>query len=187
MSKHSLIFIGICLISPTFWLIINNKSHIWGEWKQTAKFVSQNFNSTSRYEYQQRVNELRWGGQQLHRENMLVKVVYNPIIVVANEFFEFVEFSAPKMFFLAGDGGRLSPSSGQPIPFVLFPLWIIGVVQIINLKANRLGVCLFLASVIGYLLGKRNFEILLFAFFINIAIVTKGIVVIVQKIWRKNI
>lgn len=104
---------------------------------------------------------MQWGGQLVHRNSLFPKLVYNYPLFLVNEFVELIEFAQPRLFFVTGDGSGFSPPSLQPIPVVLFPFWLIGLLDHIKKKNWTELFILFGFALIAYLIGQKNMAFLL--------------------------
>lgn len=160
LSNQWLIFTLFILLSPLVWNLLSQPQQILTTWNTVPSKVHQRGLTIVTGDFPQKYVELRWGGQQLRREGVYYKLIYNPGLNYLNEAFNYFYYLSPRLYFHAGDGTQFSPAHVDPIPVVLIPGFIIGLV--ISLKQRRwvpIGL-LFGLSFIAYWVGIRNFALL---------------------------
>jgi hypothetical protein len=159
--KKRWLLVALLLMSPGIWNLAKQPGEVINEWRKWPEYARQSQEGKKQNPYQGKVEELRWGGRELHRESKVMKIIYNPGMTVVNEFFEFWEFATPKFFFLAGDGGRFSPIHTEPINLLLFPFWAVGCWLAIKKGNIKAGIWLTAATAVGYWSGKKEMSMLL--------------------------
>lgn len=170
------IFFLILLTSPGFWQVLFQPQAFFSQVIQFPKYATQTIKSKLQStEYATRLQEIRWGGRALHREDFVSKALYFRHIIVINEIFEFIQNASPKFFFLAGDGSNFTPRRIEPISSILFPFWIIGVITLINKKSIKAGLLFLVFSFIGYISGHKNLVFLFPLFLLQIYICSVGV------------
>ncbi len=138
--KINKIFWLILLTSPGFWQVLSQPQAFFSQAIQFPKYATQTIQSKLKNtEYNTRLQEIRWGGRALHREDFLSKALYFRHILVLNEVFEFFQNASPKFYFLAGDGSNFSPRRIEPISSILFPFWILGIINLTKQQNKRVG------------------------------------------------
>ncbi len=176
LSTHFKKYLLLLLISPIFiWLAIK-PAPIIKSWLQFPKYLIENIKSNERSKYLVYVYDLRWGGRGEHRNSFLSKIYYNPLSLVTKEIMEYFQYLTPRLYFLTGDGTKLSPTHIEPLPFLLFPFALFGLFKAITQKKAKL-VFIFILSVLpGYLAGQRNFAYLFPCLFIYVYLSLLGII-----------
>ncbi len=174
--KIKLIFLLILFTSPGFWQVFFQPQAFFSQVIQFPKYVSQTVTAKIKStEYSTRLQEMRWGGRALHREDTISKILYFRHIVILNEMFEFIQNASPKFFFLAGDGSNFSPRRIEPISSILFPFWIIGITTLIREGKKKVGWLFLLFCFIGYISGHKNLVFLFPLFLLQIYICSVGV------------
>ena len=161
MSHRIRLLIWLLVISPGFWWPVTQPGNLVKEWVQSPAYFRSSFANRINGPYLDRLRDMQWGGWLIHRNSLLPKLVYSYPMLLINEFIELVEFAQPRMFFVTGDGSNFSPPSLQPIPVVLFPFWLIGLLNHIKTKHWSEFVLLFIFTSIAYLIGQKNLAFLL--------------------------
>lgn len=133
--------------------------------------------------YSTRLIELRWGGFQLHRNDLGTKIIYSKALWAENNLFDWLEFATPRLYFLTGDGSRFSPANVEPIPSILFPFWLAGLLFLIREKRFKPIIALGIGAGLGYIAGVKNMAILLPTLLIQIYIVMVGLSLLKDKKW----
>lgn len=149
------------LLSPGIWQIGMHTKEALQEWLSFPVRISQNLKSKSTSNFFVYIEELRWGGRQLHRNDLKSRVTYNKSIGLLNEGFDFLQFATPKLYFASGDGSIFSPSRIEPIPSLLFPLWIAGIVGLLKHRRFKVFLILGLSLLPSFLAGSKNLSLLL--------------------------
>lgn len=134
-----------------------------------------NIKSKSQSQYLIYIDELRWGGRSFHRNDLLSRILYNKSLFVIQEFFDFVQYAQPKLYFLAGDGSVFSPRRLEPISSLLFPFWILGILKILNNRRASFMILYSLFMFIAYASGQKNLALLLPILILNVYISTLGL------------
>lgn len=173
--KIKILFILLLLTSPSFWLVLFHLPQALSYWQKLPHSVVANIKSKSQSQYLIYIDELRWGGRSFHRNDLLSRLLYNKALFVVQEFFDFVQYAQPKLYFLAGDGQVFSPRRLEPISSLLFPFWILGILKILQ---NRRALFIILYSLfmfIAYASGQKNLALLFPVLILNVYISTLGL------------
>lgn len=174
--KMKTLFLLLVLTTPGFWHVVVQPRAFISQISQFPSFAIQNISSKIHpNNYNVYIDELRWGGRSLHRNDLFSRALYGHHIYALNEFFEFTQFSSPKLFFLAGDGSNFSPRRIEPISSLLFPFWIIGILSLLRQKNIKLLVIFVLCLTFGYISGHKNLAFLFPLLLTQIYICTTGL------------
>lgn len=157
LTKYLLLFL---LLSPGVWQVAFHPLAASRQWLSIPGRLPQNVTSKLASSYFTYIAELRWGGRSLHRNDPLSRVLYNRTWGALNETFDFIQFVTPKLYFAAGDGSVFSPARIEPVPSILFPLWIIGLIYLIRSRRYKVFALLILAALPAYLAGAKNLALL---------------------------
>lgn len=150
----------LLLLSPGFWWLLTHAGQVVKEWTKAPVYAQQSLTSRMDGSYWLRLREMQWAGQLVHRESLWAKLAYNWPLFFANQFVDYLEFFPPRIFFVSGDGSGFAPPRVEPIPVLLFPFWIWGLVQILERKWFK-EIAVYLALVfIAYLIGQKNMAFL---------------------------
>lgn len=173
--KTRILFLLLLLTSPSFWLVLLHLPQALSFWQHLPQSVVANIKSKSQSQYLIYIDELRWAGRNFHRNDLLSRVLFNKSLFVTQEFFDFIQYAQPKLYFLAGDGQVFSPRRLEPISSLLFPFWILGIFKIIKDKKLLVpsAYCLFLF--LGYASGQKNLALLFPVLILNVYISTLGL------------
>lgn len=168
-------FFLLLVISPGFWWTVTKPGAVIKEWLQSPSYVRSSFANRVRGPYLDRLRDMQWGGQLVHRNSFFAKLVYNYPLLLINESVELVEFAQPRLFFVTGDGSPFTPPSLQPIPVILFPFWLIGLLDYVKKKNWSRFLTLFGFTSAAYLIGQKNMAFLLPVLVIYIRWATHGL------------
>lgn len=160
LQNQWFIFTLLILLSPFVWNLLSQSQQILTTWQTIPNKLQQRGITVVTSDFPQKYVELRWGGQQLHRDGFYYKLIYNPGLNYLNEVFNYFHYLSPKFYFHAGDGTNFSPANADPISVLLIPAFIIGLVS--TIKQQRwipIGLLLTL-TFIAYWVGIRNFALL---------------------------
>jgi hypothetical protein len=108
--------------------------------------------------------------------SIISKLFYNRITLLLDDFFTYLTYLSPRLYFQAGDGSTLSPSNMEPIPMIFFPLAIWGLIQEIKLKRFKRIFLIFASSLLAYFLMRRGMQFLWPILLIYIWFSVKGFV-----------
>ncbi|TSC88462.1 MAG: hypothetical protein G01um101416_130 [Microgenomates group bacterium Gr01-1014_16] len=173
--KTKILFILLLLTSPSFWLVMFHLPQALGYWQRLPQSIVATIKSKSQSQYLIYIDELRWAGRSFHRNDLLSRILYNKSLFVLNEFFDFIQYAQPKLYFLAGDGSVFSPRRLEPISSLLFPFWILGILKIIKDKKFLVPSAYCLFMLIGYASGQKNLALLFPVLILNVYISTLGL------------
>lgn len=161
----------LLLLCPLTWQILAHPTFLFNEWSKSPQKLS-SFHPVSE-SYNRELIQLRWGDQSLHREAIYHKLIYSKLNLIANEFFEYTQYFALPLYYLTGDGTKLSYPGLSPIPLLYLPLTLVGVRHLLKKRQYRLICIFFLTAIPAYIIRERNFVYL---------IVTAGLLVYVSSI-----
>ena len=175
--KIKFLFILLLLTSPSFWLVLFHIPEALSYWQHLPQSVVTNIKSKSQSQYLIYIDELRWAGRSFHRNDLLSRVLYNKALFVVQEFFDFVQYAQPKLYFLAGDGSVFSPRRLEPISSLLFPFWLLGILKVLKeIKSYRLLTTIYLLGIfLAYASGQKNLALLFPILILNVYISTVGL------------
>jgi len=164
------IYIFLALLTPLLWWTLFQLPSIFNEWKKTPHyFITQtkSFLTPEKLKFQE---DLRWESEK--HSNPLGRFFYNKSTSLMDEFFSAVSFLSPRIYFQAGDGNKLSPNVVEPTLIILFPLWIFGLISLVEARRFK-PILLWLGfGVFAFLLGQKNFYFTLPIVFLNIFFIT---------------
>ena len=172
MNKTFLILLLAC---PGFWWVIFQPKAMIAEYLSTPKYFIGHIKSYLTSDYYLKIDEMRWGGRALHRNDIISRFFYNKFVIIPKETFDFIQFLTPRLYFSVGDGSRLTPPRLEPIPFLLFPFWIFGLIFLFKSHHFRPLYYLLLAGAFAYLVGRRNMAFLLPVLIIHTYICSLGL------------
>lgn len=124
--------------------------------------------------YIQRKLELLFTGDNLRyltelRGSPISRIFYNKPTILLNEIGRFLSFYSPIIYF------------GQSILIVLFPFWLIGVVDLIKRKRIKVFVLLLIVGIPVYLIDQREIIFVLPIALIYIYIIALGIKKVLKR------
>jgi hypothetical protein len=200
-------FIILTFLSPGLWWTISQTPAVVSRWISYPRFVYENITSTNRLEWLTTLDELKWAGVFIHRNNFLSKILYQKLDLVPKEMFEFSEFISPRFYFVTGDGSQFTPSRVEPISTLLFPFWLVGILQLIKQKKFKPLLLAIGVAFIAYLAGKKDFgflwpNLIIFTYIANIGIelfptnykkglslflIVYGIYILEMSIWLRQV
>lgn len=173
--KTKVLFTLLLVTSPSFWLVIFHLPQALSYWQELPQSVVASVKSKSQSQYLIYIDELRWGGRSLHRNDLLSRVLYNKTLFILNEFFDFIQYAQPKLYFLAGDGSVFSPRRLEPISSLLFPFWILGILKILKNPRTLFIILYSFFMFIGYASGQKNLALLFPILILNVYISALGL------------
>ena len=178
ISKYFFLFL---LLSPGLWQIGLHADAAVKEWVTFPGRISQNIHAKEATPFFSYIDELRWGGRSLHRNDLKSRLLYNKSAALANEAFDFLQFATPKLYFAVGDGSVFSPARIEPIASLLFPVWLAGILSLLAQHRYRVFLLLALGLLPAYLAGSKNMSLLLLAMLVQIYIAAVGFTSIFTK------
>lgn len=173
--KTKFLFLLLLLTSPSFWLVLTRFPQAVSYWQKLPQSIVATVKSKSQSQYLIYIDELRWGGRSLHRNDLLSRVLYNKTLFILNEFFDFIQYVQPKLYFLAGDGSVFSPRRLEPISSLLFPFWILGILKIMKSRNSLFVIPYSTFMFIGYASGQKNLALLFPILILNVYISALGL------------
>lgn len=149
----------LLIVSPAFFWTIWHVPLFISEWSKVFSYTQRNLSSILAPDKLRYIEDMRWNSP-------LSGLVYNKGLVLVDDFFSYLSFFSPRLFFQAGDGTGFSPPAVEPIAGPLFFFWILGLVSAVKKKNFRFFALLFILGVPAFLAGRRNlaylFPVLLF-------------------------
>ncbi|KKQ95761.1 MAG: hypothetical protein UV74_C0013G0368 [Candidatus Woesebacteria bacterium GW2011_GWB1_43_14] len=171
--RHLLLFFVLC---PGFWWGIINSTNVFREIGKSPHYFQGKLGSIYSYERTERIKATKNANVDLGLPGRLVGgFFFNEFTIVVDEFFDLTSFLSPRFFFQAGDGSLMSPPRTEPIPLVLFPAWVLGIITIVRKKNFGLLKILIILVFIPYILGQKNLVFLWPVMILYIFIAREGI------------
>lgn len=157
-------FFVLLLLTPVFWSMLFRPLTILNEWQKLPVYFNQKINSIFSQDKLRYVIELRWEAPGYERSEFFARLSYNKLTVLVDEFFSFLTFFSPRLYFQAGDGGA--------IPALLFPFWIFGILSFIQQKRWISFLVLALFGALAFLINQQSLGflfpvILVYLYFVN--------------------
>lgn len=171
--KYLLLF---TFLSPGMWQVASHFPAAITAWQHIPASITPNIRSKLSVPYTTYIDEMRWGGRFLHRNDLLSRLLYLRASFLVNEAFDFVQFATPRLYFAVGDGSHFSPARIEPVPVLLFPFWLFGLIQIVKTCNWRVFILLFISLLPAYLSGHKNLALLFPAVIVHIYISVLGLV-----------
>lgn len=176
--KYLLIF-SAC--SPGLWWFLFKIGEVFTEWTKTPFYVRSKITSIYTPEILTNTGLMRWASLESGFPAVLSKLAYNRLTIIFDEFFNFLSFFSPRIYFQSGDGSTFSPSDVEPIPALLFPLSFFGVAMLIKKGKIRPFLLFISFGFLAYLTGQRNFSFLWPLLIIFIFFSSKGLEFVDKK------
>ena len=173
--KTKLLFFLLLLTSPSFWLVIFHLPQALSYWQRLPQSIIATVKSKSQSQYFTYIDEQRWGGRALHRNDPLSRLLYNKGLFVLNETFDFIQYAQPKLYFLSGDGTVFSPRRLGPISSLLFPFWILGILRLLKSRNSSFLILYSLFMGTAYASGQKNLALLFPLLTLNVFVSTLGL------------
>lgn len=173
--KIKILFILLLLTSPSFWLVLFHLPQALSYWHSLPQSVVATIKSKSQSQYLIYIDEIRWGGRSLHRNDLLSRVLYNKSLFILNEFFDFIQYAQPKLYFLAGEGSVFSPRRLEPISSLLFPFWILGILKVIKSRNSLFVILYSIFMFVAFASGQKNLALLFPILILNVYISALGL------------
>jgi len=162
------------VISPGFWFLLLNFTKVITEWIRLPLYFDQKFQSVFTGERLVSMGLMRWAEiEKVGWIRIFSKILYNRFDILIDEFFGFLAIFSPRIYFQAGDGSQFSPAIVEPIPFLLFPLFIFGIIKTVSVRPKVKWGYIFVAMTI-YLSGVKNFSFLFPIFIYYLYLASKG-------------
>ena len=170
-KKDVLIHTFLCLLSPFFWNTLFNFQEIVISILKTPHYIQQKIVSIFALYNLRYILELRSG------DDFLSRLFFNKITLLMNNFSDLLNIMSPKTFFI----DNIVHGKFELIPFVFVLPWFCGVVTLIKKKEIKLFVWYLLGCMLVFLTDQRNANFLFVPAFVNLAIVTRGIIFMYDK------
>ena len=173
------LFIFLLAVSPGFWWILFQPISVVSELQKSPVYIEKKINSLFDDERVVRIGRLRWAHvEESEFKIFLSRAFYNKLMIFVDEFFSFTSFLSPRIYFQAGDGSGFSPPGIEPIPIILFPFWIYGILRLIKERRYRAIYLLLLFGFGAFLFGQRKLTYLWPVLLVNIYFAKEGLAAI---------
>ena len=160
LKKTWFVFIILVVFSPGLLQLSLHFKEALTLWRGLPRQIVVSTRAKLQDPYQERLVEMRWGNFQLHREDLLSKVLYSKLILLEKYFIDWIQFASPRLYFLTGDGSIFSPGYVEPIPALLLPFWLMGLGILIK-KHNYLPlIAVGLFTGLAFFSGIKNMPLI---------------------------
>ncbi len=181
------LYIFLVLITPVFWSIIFGVPLLIDTWKTVPTSIHSSLSSLFAPDRLKFIEDSRWESQKHPGNKFLSRVFYSKPTSLVDDFFSYIAFLSPRIYFQAGDGQGLSPKGVEPMAIILFPLWILGLIKFVaNKKFLPIWVMLIF-GLIAYIIGQNIFAFTFPLIFVNLYVIKEGFEMIKNKKIRKSI
>jgi len=159
--KKERVFVYLLIFSPGFWWMIFKLPLIIKEWFNFPYLAGQKLTSVYTEERLVAVGLMRWANMDVQKNiTVFSKLVYNRADIFVDEFFSYLSFFSPRLYFQSGDGSIFSPSGVDPVAMVLFPLFILGIINTAKKGLALPFLILLVSGFIAFLAGTKSFSYL---------------------------
>jgi hypothetical protein len=131
------------------------------EWRSAPGYITEKRQNIFSEQHIKYVEDLRWANASYTRSNFKSRFYYNKGTVLADEFFNYLTFLSPRLYFQSGDGGIFSPPGVEPIAGIYFLFFVFGISNLVKNKKYKIFYYIFIFSFLAYLTGRRNLAYLL--------------------------
>lgn len=132
------IFIIIFILSPLFWwTMVYSFPKLISELSKIGQYTSNQKASLFSESNLKKVDDLRWN-DQINHLNPYPKVFFNKATVILNQIFESLGNLGPRTFFVNGDSFAGNPKNVEPIPLILLPISIMGIIRLFKKGSKKL-------------------------------------------------
>lgn len=97
------------------------------------------------------------------------RVFYNKGLILINEFFRFLSFFSPNLYFKYG------------LLIIFFPFWFLGIIKVIREKRTRLFLVLFTFGTLAFLIDQRSLTFLFPIGMVYVYLVWEGLRSFLQR------
>lgn len=153
-------FLIFLVLSPGIWWVLLQPRQIIEQIRSIPASIRSNISSPARSEYMRNIQDMRWGGITVRRNNIISRVYYSKLAMIPKEVFDYIQFLTPRMYFLTGDGSNFSPSRLEPISTLLFPFWVGGVITLVKKKQYKPFLVSLVTAALSFIIGRKNFVFL---------------------------
>lgn len=150
----------IVFLSPEFWWLVFKLPSILSEWISIPNYFFSRLQNIFTEERLVNIGIMRWANLDSGILKILSKFMYNRAMILVDEFFGYLSYFSPRFYFQSGDGSKFSPPGIEPIPLILFPLFVLGIVESVRKKSLKIFLLLILFALIPFILGTRSFAFL---------------------------
>jgi len=155
-NKRWLFFI-LLILSPGLWWPLLNIKGIFSELRNIPLYGQNKINTIFGEERIRNVGAMRWANRDLEKEQVIYsKLFYNKVSILVDEFFSFLSLFSPRYYFQSGDGSGFSPSNVEPVPILLFPFWLIGLLMLVTKKQNKVVLLYIVTAFVIFMTGKME-------------------------------
>lgn len=172
-KKHR--YVLLLLLTPAIWWIFFRFNQVTDEWQKIPFYFNRKVDSVFSLSNLRYILDLRWETPNYDRSDLYSRVYYNKLTLIAGEFFSFLTYLSPKLYFQSSDGWKLLPSGIEAIPVILFPFWIFGILKLIKEKRLKPFLMLFIFGMAAFLVGQRNFHFLFPIILVNLCLINEGL------------
>ena len=151
----------LLLFCPFFWQSIFSIKSLIGEWQKVPVYGLQGVRATYSKKSLKPVEDLRWESLRFYHNNILARLLYNKVDLIVEEVWSFMAFLSPRFYFQAGDGSSFFPKETEPIPGILFPFWVWGILACVKNGFFKPIFLTLLFVFFAFLLGQRTISFLL--------------------------
>lgn len=153
-------FLIYLLVTPgLIWMLVNIRSFA-EEWQKIPAYFNNNVHSFFSEDKLRDVYDARWNAFSPDREDLLSKVYYNKGFVVISQVYSLSTYFNPRIYFQAGDNTNLTPQIVEPIAFIGFFFWILGIVYLLKKKYFKIFGIIFALGIFAFLFGQRTMAFL---------------------------
>lgn len=186
--KKSRIFILLLILTPGFWWLLLRPVEVFTELSRAPQYFSQRLQNVYSEDRLAKIRTVRWANRdQKTSTQVMSRLFYNKGTILVDEFFSFTSFLSPRFYFQAGDGSNLSPPGVEPIPFILLPLFIWGIVLSLKRHKHIYLLAMFLLAFLAFLFGQRNMAFLWPVLVMAVYFSTQGVEAIKKPENRKAV
>ena len=161
-TSRERIFLGFLILAPEFWWIIFKLPEVFRDLLKLPFYLNQKIFTVFTEERLVAVGLMRWANiDDSGWLQIFSKVIYNRLDLIIDEFFNFLSYISPRIYFQAGDGSIFTPPGIEPLPILLFPLFLFGLINSIKKNKTKPFLFLFIFTLVAYSTGIKNFSFLL--------------------------
>jgi len=175
-----LFFIAL-LLSPFFWWFIVHANEFSLASRSLGPDIGKKLSTLSQPDGLDKYEDMRFSVQTATGNEVLGRLYFNKATVYQDEVFSYLTNFSPRIYFQAGDGTQLSPGTVEPIPILMFYVWLVGVSIIAKEKNWRVLVATLIAGVPAYISGQKTFLYLFPVALIYLYISVKGFQTLAYK------
>jgi len=159
--KNNKVFFILLVFTPGIVWTSLQPVHLIKEWISFPNYAMEkktNLFSEERVKY---IEDLRWANVKYTDSDFKSRFFYNKGTVLVDEFFNFITFLSPRVYFQSGDGSQFSPPGVEPIAGVFFLFFMLGLIYILEKRKFKILYFLIIFTLLPYLSGRRNMAFML--------------------------